>query len=62
MLDVVEWTSTPWEGKKVAGGVPVSWILEVLVWRWRARLPSVLGSFLKFSMTARKFVAGYLST
>ena len=26
----------------------VSWILEVSVWRCRARLPNVLGSFLKF--------------
>ena len=37
----------------------VSWNLEVLVWRCRARLPDVLGSFLKFLMT-RMLVAGSL--
>ena len=30
----------------------VAWILEVLVWRCRARRPNVLLSFLKCSMTA----------
>ena len=33
---------------------------EVLVWRCRARLPNVLGSFLKCLMTARMLVAGSL--
>ena len=35
----------------------VSWILEVMVWRCRARLPDVLGSFLKFLTTALVLVA-----
>ena len=38
----------------------VSWFLEVLVWRCRARLPIVLVSFLEFLMTARVLVAGSL--
>ena len=42
-----------------SGGVAaVSWILDVLVWRCRARLPIVLGSFLKCFMTTRMLVAG----
>ena len=54
------------KGNKAGGGVlPVAlrrdaWILEVLVWRCRARPPNVLGSFLKFLMTARMLVASSL--
>ena len=36
----------------------VSWVLVVLVWRCHARVPNVLGSFLKFLMSARTLVAG----
>ena len=38
----------------------VSRVEEVLVWRCRAQLPNVLGSFLKFSAITRLFVAGSL--
>ena len=38
----------------------VSWILGVLVWRCRARLPHVLVSLLKFLMTARLLIESSL--
>ena len=36
----------------------VTWILDMLVWRCRARLPHVLVSYLQYLVTARPLVVG----